>query len=111
MIFGSNRDFNLLVNINRELLKDVWKRGGQIGGVSNWWGEISDRPAYAMLSRGAPAVEDEQKVAELLAGDNYVWHGEHPDPNAPALFKSVKGWYTKTFGDHAATKIILGSPS
>ena len=23
MIFGSNRDFNLLVNINRELLQDV----------------------------------------------------------------------------------------
>ena len=23
MLFGSNRDFNLLVNINRELLKDI----------------------------------------------------------------------------------------
>lgn len=85
--------------------------GGSIGGVGNWWGEVSGKPAYAMLKRGAKAVEDEAKVMELLAGDDLVFHGAHPDPNAPALFKSVNGWYTKRFGGHESTKIILGSPS
>ena len=75
------------------------RRGGSIGGVGNWWGEVSGKPAYAMLSRGAPAVTDEMKVRTLLAGDQIVWHGEHPDPNAPAVFRSAPGWYTKTFGD------------
>jgi hypothetical protein len=83
--------------------------GGSVGGVGNWWGEVSGKPAYAMLKRGAKAVE--AKVMELLAGDDLVFHGAHPDPNAPALFKSVNGWYTKKFGGHESTKIILGSPS
>jgi len=85
--------------------------GGSISGVGNWWGEVSGKPAYAMIKRGAQPVEDEAKVAQLLAGDDYEYHGEHPDPNAPALFKSVKGWYTKRFGGHESTKIILGNPS
>ena len=87
------------------------RAGGSINGVGNWWGEVSGKPAYAMLKRGAQAVEDEAKVAQLLSGDDYVFHGEHPDPNAPPLFKSVKGWYTKKFGDKSSTKIILGNPS
>jgi len=87
------------------------RAGGEIGGVGNWWGEVSGKPAYAMLRRGAKAVEDEAKVAQLLAGDDYVFHGPHPDPSAPELFKSVKGWYTKKFGDYSSTKIILGNPS
>jgi len=87
------------------------RAGGSVGGVGNWWGEVSGKPAYAMLKRGAKAVEDEAKVMELLAGDDLVFHGAHPDPNAPALFKSVNGWYTKKFGGHESTKIILGSPS
>ena len=86
------------------------RAGGEVAGVGNWWGEVSGKPAYAMISRGAMAVEDEGKVAELLAGDDFVFHGEHPDPNAPAVFKSVKGWYTKKFGDKSSTKIILGNP-
>ena len=86
------------------------RSGGSIGGVGNWWGEVSGKPAYAMIKRGAQAIEDEAKVAQLLAGDDYEFHGEHPDPNAPALFKSVKGWYTKKFGNSAHTKKILGSP-
>jgi len=85
--------------------------GGSIDGVGNWWGEVSGKPAYAMLKRGAEAVEDEKKVAQLLAGDDYIFHGEHPDPNAPPLFKSVRGWYTKSFGGESSTKIILGIPS
>lgn len=85
--------------------------GGSIDGVGNWWGEVSGKPAYAMLKRGAIAVEDEAKVAQLLAGDDYIFHGEHPDPNAPPLFKSVNGWYTKSFGNKSSTKIILGNPS
>ena len=64
-----------------------------------------------MIKRGAPAVEDEQKVAQLLAGDDYIWHGAHPDPNAPPIFKSVNGWYTKSFGSKKSTKIILGNPT
>ncbi len=84
--------------------------GGSIGGVGNWWGEVSGKPAYAMLKRGAKAIEDPDKVAQLLAGDDYEFHGAHPDPNAPALFKSVNGWYTKNFGGSAHTKIILGNP-
>ena len=85
--------------------------GGSIGGVGNWWGEVSGKPAYAMLKRGAKAVEDEAKVAQLLAGDDYIWHGEHPDPNAPEIFKNARGWYTKRFGSKSSTKIILGNPS
>ena len=87
------------------------RAGGSIGSGSNWWGEVSGKPAYAMLKRGAPAVEDEALVMQLLAGDDVVFHGAHPDPNAPALFKSVNGWYTKKFGPKSSTKIILGSPS
>jgi hypothetical protein len=86
------------------------RAGGSIGSGMNWWGEVSGKPAFAMLKRGAPAVEDEAKVAALLAGDDFVFHGEHPDPNAPPLFKSVNGWYTKKFGNKASTKIILGTP-
>lgn len=87
------------------------RAGGSIGSGSNWWGEVSGKPAYAMLKRGAPAVEDEAMVMQLLAGDDVVFHGAHPDPNAPALFKSVNGWYTKRFGPKSSTKIILGSPA
>ena len=87
------------------------RQGGSLGGVSNWWGEVSGKPAYAMLRRGANAVEDEDKVMQLLDGDEVIWHGEHPDPDAPPVFKAVKGWYTKTFGSKKSTKIILGSPA
>lgn len=86
------------------------RAGGEVAGVGNWWGEVSGKPAYAMLRRGAMAVEDEAKVAQLLAGDDFIFHGEHPDPNAPDVFKSVRGWYTKSFGDKSSTKIILGNP-
>jgi hypothetical protein len=87
------------------------RAGASSGGASNWWGEVSGKPAYAMIKRGAPAIEDEDQVMRLLDGDDVVWHGEHPDPNAPAMFKSVKGWYSKDFGGHSSTKIILGSPA
>ena len=88
------------------------RSGGEVGGVGNWWGEVSGKPAYALLRRGAPAIEDETAVRTLLAGDDFDWHGDHPDPNAPDIFKKVKGWYTKRFGDGSAhTKILIGSPS
>ena len=87
------------------------RRGGSVDGVGNWWGEVSGKPAYAMIKRGAPAVEDEGTARMLMAGDDFEWHGEHPDPKADAMFKSVKGWYTKKFGNYKSTKIILGSPS
>jgi len=87
------------------------RAGGSVGGVGNWWGEVSGKPAYAMIKRGARAVEDEAKVAQLLAGDDFIFHGEHPDPNADPMFRRVRGWYTKRFGDKSSTKIILGNPS
>ncbi len=87
------------------------RAGGSMDGVGNWWGEVSGKPAYAMLKRGAPAVEDEAVARRIMDGDDFVWHGAHPDPDAAPLFKSVNGWYTKKFGSHSSTKIILGSPS
>jgi hypothetical protein len=86
------------------------RAGGSVAGIGNWWGEVSGKPAYAMIKRGAKAIENEQQVAKLLGGDDYEFHGEHPDPDAPAVFKSVKGWYTKNFGSASHTKIILGVP-
>ncbi len=86
------------------------RAGGSVAGIGNWWGEVSGKPAYAMISRGAKAVEDPEKVAQLLSGDDYIFHGEHPDPDAPPMFKNVKGWYTKKFGGKSSTKVILGNP-
>jgi hypothetical protein len=86
------------------------RSGGSIGGVGNWWGEVSGKAAYALLSRGAPAIEDEAQVRALMPGKKIVWHGEHPDQNADGMFKSVKGWYTKDFGAKSHTKIIIGNP-
>ena len=85
------------------------RAGGSVAGIGNWWGEVSGKPAYAMISRGAMAVEDEAKVRQLLDGDDIEWHGEYPLAE-PALFKTVNGWYTKRFGDKSSTKIILGNP-
>ena len=86
------------------------RSGGSIGGVGNWWGEVSGGPAAAMIKRGAPAIEDEAKVMELLAGDDIVFHGEHPTAPEGSIFRQAKGWYTKMFGAEGHTKIILGSP-
>lgn len=87
------------------------RKGEEIGGASHWWGEVSGKLAYATLKRGAPAVEDPKIAAKLLAGDKYEWHGEHPDPEAPDVFKAAKGWYTKDFGTGGKhTKIITGIP-
>tara|TARA_Y100000310_G_C20666437_1_gene807753 strand:+ start:1743 stop:2468 length:726 start_codon:yes stop_codon:yes gene_type:complete len=84
------------------------RSGGTIGGVGNWWGEVSGKPAYALLKRGAPVIEDEATVRALLKGKPIEWHGQHPDPSAAPLFKSAWGWYTRT--DLGFTKIIVGSP-
>jgi len=104
---GSPESISLYKNKSADL-----RQGGSVGGVGNWWGEVSGRAAYGLIRRGAPAVEDPDKVAQLLAGDDYEWHGEHPSPNAPPMFKKLKGWYTKDFGSGGKhTKIILGIPS
>jgi hypothetical protein len=84
--------------------------GESIDGVQNWWIEVSGKPAYALLNRGAPAIEDEDHVRHALTGDKIVWYGEHPDETAPELFKRYKGWYGRKFGDHMSTKIIVGKP-
>jgi len=104
---GSAESVSLYKNKSADL-----RKGGTIDGIGNWWGEVSGKAAYGLISRGAPAVEDEAMVAQLLDGDSYTWHGEHPSPNAPEMFKSKKGWYTKDFGPGGKhTKIILGIPS
>lgn len=91
--------------------KSVTLRSGEtIDGVGNWWGEVSGKPAYALLSRGAPAIEDESHVRKVLVNDEIVWYGAHPDENAPDLFKQYNGWYGKKFGDHMSVKIIVGKP-
>jgi len=88
------------------------RQGGTVGGIGNWWGEVSGTAAYATLSRGSPAIEDKAIVDQLLAGDKYVWHGEHPDPKAAPLFRQFKGWYEKDFGPGGKhIKIITGIPS
>lgn len=84
--------------------------GGRVGGLGGWWGELSGKPAYAMLSRGAPAIESESMARKLLDTD-IEWHGEHPDSEAPSVFRSARGWYTRRIGDHRALKIIVGIPS
>tara|TARA_Y100000310_G_C20642150_1_gene794587 strand:- start:586 stop:1233 length:648 start_codon:yes stop_codon:yes gene_type:complete len=87
------------------------RSGATIGGVGNWWGEVSGGPAAALIKRGAPAVEDEAKVRELLTGDKFTWHGEYPEDDG-SIFTQVKGWYTKTFSNgQQHLKIIMGSPS
>lgn len=104
---GSRESIGLYKNKAAEL-----RKGGSVGGIGNWWGEVSGRAAYALLSRGAPAIEDEEKVMQLLDGDSIEWHGAHPSPNAPDMFKSVNGWYTKDFGPGGKhTKILLGNPT
>ena len=96
----------------KSLYKDMsakLRSGDNINGVGNWWGEVSGGIAYALLKRGGTPLEDEEKAKKLL-GD-IEWHGEHPDPDAPDLFKAAKGWYTKTFDDGSRhTKIIVGNP-
>jgi len=84
------------------------RKGETIGGVGNWWGEVSGKPAYALLKRGAPVIEDEATVRALLKGKPIEWHGKHPDPAATPLFQSAWGWYTRT--DLGFTKIIVGTP-
>jgi len=105
-------------NDGTKAAKDAYKdystylrKGNSVGGVGNWWGEVGDKPAYAMISRGSPAIEDEAKVRELV-GDAFVeWYGTHPDPNAPAVFKQVNGWYSRNVGNLGPKlKVILGSP-
>ena len=87
------------------------RSGGSLGGVGNWWGEVSGGPAAALIKRGAPAIEDEASVMALLDGDNLIWHGEHPTAPEGSIFRQVKGWYTKMFGSEGHTKIIMGSPN
>lgn len=86
------------------------RSGGAVGGIGNWWGEISGKPAYAMIRRGAPAVEDETLVRKLLQGKDIEWYGAHPDEKAPDVFKNVNGWYSRKLGADDHLKIILGKP-
>ena len=85
------------------------RKGKSIDGIGNWYGEVSGKPAYALLSRGAPAVDDEAKVQKIL-GKEITWHGEYPKDHAPPIFKNAVGWYSRNIGGHEALKIMIGNP-
>jgi len=87
------------------------RSGGTVGGIGNWWGEVSGGPAAALIKRGAPSIDDEARVMSLLDGDDIIWHGEHPTAPEGSIFRQVGGWYTKMFGSTGHTKIIMGSPN
>ena len=55
---------------------------------------------------GAPIVDDEETVKNILAGKSIEWHGAHPtDPT-----KKGNGWYTRYIGGKKLTKIMAGIP-
>ena len=88
------------------------RSGGSVDGIGNWWGEVSGGPAAALIKRGAPAIEDEERIKALLDGDNITFHGAHPTAPEGSIFQQVQGWYTKVFGNgDGHTKIIMGSPN
>ena len=55
---------------------------------------------------GAPTIDDEETVRNILAGKELEWHGKHPtDPG-----KKGEGWYTRVIGGGKHTKIMAGIP-
>lgn len=55
---------------------------------------------------GAPVVDNEETVKNILAGKSIEWHGAHPtDPT-----KKGNGWYTRYIGGKKLTKIMAGIP-
>lgn len=80
-----------------------------------YWGEVSGALGHKLLKLGAPAIENEDKVRELI-GNNFIWYGEcpvdHPSfhGNVPTTFKNVRGWYERQIGSDKHMKFIVGSP-
>ena len=92
----------------RANIKNLLTRFNQILKTSGTYIEVSG-PAYASLvgKGGAPTVDDEETVRDILSGKEIEWHGEHPtDPS-----KKDKGWYTRDIGGGKHTKIMAGIPS
>ena len=69
MLFGSNRDFNLLVNINRELLKDIVEQ--EIGYYklslndtqANIYGEAQEKIYYQPVKLNCLIVRGDQAIS------------------------------------------------
>ena len=56
---------------------------------------------------GAPTVNDEKTVRDILKGKELEWYGLHPtDPQRPG-----NGWYTRVIGGKKLTKIMAGVPA
>ena len=56
---------------------------------------------------GAPTVDDEEIVRDILKGKELVWHGKHPSKPS----RKGEGWYTRIIGGKHLTKIMAGIPS
>ena len=70
MLFGSNRDFNLLVNINRELLKDIVEQEVLYYKLSG--PDLNREASFAFLRED---LVDVNTVPEV--GDIVVWNEDY----------------------------------
>jgi len=78
MLFGSNRDFNLLVNINRELIKDVveqeilYYKLDLYGTEANIYGEASNKSynqpikLNCLVTRGDQVITNDEFGPDLI---------------------------------------------
>ena len=55
---------------------------------------------------GAPTIDDEETVRDILKGKELEWHGNHPTDSS----RKGKGWYTRVIGGKKLTKILAGIP-
>ena len=87
MLFGSNRDFNLLVNINRELLKDIVKQEVLYYKISlddteaNIYGEALTKNYWSPLKLNCLITRGDQ----VVTSDDFG-----PDLNREASFAFIR---------------------
>ena len=87
MLFGSNRDFDLLVNINRELLKDVveqeilYYKVSLEDTISNLYGEALDKTYWSPLLLNCLITRGDQ----VITSDDFG-----PDLSREASFALIR---------------------
>ncbi len=87
MLFGSNRDFDLLVNINRELLKDVveqeilYYKISLEDSISNLYGEALDKTYWSPLLLNCLITRGDQ----VITSDDFG-----PDLSREASFAFIR---------------------
>ena len=87
MLFGSNRDFDLLVNINRELLKDVveqeilYYKVSLEDTISNLYGEALDKTYWSPLLLNCLITRGDQ----VITSDDFG-----PDLSREASFAFIR---------------------